>query len=939
MVSTKVLLANGLIALSPTFVLAQSACPRGQWAYAASVFADYSPALSYCSSNYPVSPETYTATFESPVTATVETSTATSTVATVTITADTTTITVTVLTVTDTITATDTFTTTTTETGSVTSTTTVRHTRRKRALHADRAWDTWSAAAATTPSIEPSNVQTTTTTPTIEPSDVQTTTSSSTGSPDPTASAWSALLSQASSIIEAVCACIETPSTTTTTVTTGATTSVTAVTTVSVTETETTTTTPAVISPATATTTTTSTSTSTVTDTATTTTTVLSTETAAPLPACNSPDGNVPEVGGCIGSCFCDSDADGVNAYCTLNFFCGSSCTTDADCALDSFCTARADAIANCGGPICESTSGCGSTLTKRGLFGLGGEDRAGRIMARVTEARSSMTTPLKQYVRATNVHSKKVQGRGTGIFAAHDIAPKSEVMFVARPLMVALETRHLQSRCYYCYSSPWDPSHSPRNPGVQALKTCSGCKVVKFCDQKCQTRAWSEYHRLECKLYGRLHPRILPSTARALIRLLKQHKAHLLLRAEWDQLLALETHREDLIKAEDQRFQDSFIMMKGVKSYCGTDHDEETIFRIACVLLINSFTLTTPTFDSVGLILHPKPALLNHSCEPNAFVRFDIPPDTSHEDFPSYGSISVRALRPIARDEEVTLSYIDTTFPFEKRQEELRTRYFFTCTCSLCSQGRDCPRDKFHLDIPVGATDTTQPAMNAIVAEAGDQAEQFFTGLQSQSGEEYTQIDRIRHIMRRLAQTRSWPLHRYPWPQLRQQLLLGLIASQKYSEALLHSAVLARLVHPVMFEQEHHPIRVVQLWQFWNLCRQCLESLMLRERSPDAVQYEPRRLGLLSCVLIDDIHRIMNDGIRSDGKLELLVDAALQNVKGEGGFWDEYQQKKTETRKKTLLWVDEQVKALLRSEEVVEDIIELAFTISSTGYSVVHRG
>ncbi|KIX96924.1 uncharacterized protein Z520_07038 [Fonsecaea multimorphosa CBS 102226] len=536
------------------------------------------------------------------------------------------------------------------------------------------------------------------------------------------------------------------------------------------------------------------------------------------------------------------------------------------------------------------------------------------------------MTTPLKQQINATNVYTKQVPGRGNGIFAAQDIAPRSEVVFVSRPLMVALETSELQTRCYYCYSSPGDASLRPEIPNGQTLKTCGGCKVVKFCHRKCQTRAWSEYHRLECKLYGRLHPRILPSTSRSIIRLLKQHEANLLPHSEWDQLLALKSHQEDFLR------EDLFIMMKGIKSYCGTNHSEETILRIACVLLVNSFTLTNPTYDPLGSILHPKPALMNHSCDPNAFVRFDIPPTSSREEFPPYGNISVHALRPIARGEEVTVSYIDTTLPFDNRQGELKARYFFTCSCSLCSRGRDAATDMFYHPVQDVATDTTQPAILAEIAETSDQAEQFLMGLESQSGLEHTPIDSIKHIMHRLALTRSWPLWRYPWPDLRRKLFLRLLDSQRYSEALWQSAVFVRVIHPVMYhEQEHHPVRVVQMWTFWNLCWQCVESL--GERSSDDVSHDLQTLRMLCSVLvvmIDDIHRIMNQGTRSNGKLEKLIDGALQNVRRDGVFWDAYQQNKAETRQKVFSWIDDQVKALLRKEDVSQDIVDMAFRTAS---------
>ncbi|OAP56386.1 hypothetical protein AYL99_09565 [Fonsecaea erecta] len=535
------------------------------------------------------------------------------------------------------------------------------------------------------------------------------------------------------------------------------------------------------------------------------------------------------------------------------------------------------------------------------------------------------MTNPLKQEIRTADVYTKQVADRGNGIFAAHDIAPRSEVIFVARPLMVALSTSELQNRCYYCYSSPGDLDYSPEAANNQALKACSGCKVVKFCDKRCQARAWSEYHRLECKLYGRLQPKILPTTARAIIRLLKQHRANLLPHSEWDQLLALESHQEDLLKAGGERWQDAFIAMKGIKSYCGTEHSEATILRITCMLLINSYTITNPTFDSFGLILHPRPALLNHSCDANAFLRFDIPAWSDQEGFPPYGSISVHALRPIAKDEEVTVSYVDPTFPRDKRQEELKARYFFTCSCSLCARGRDSPLDRFHQPTRAMTTDTTQPAINAIISETGDLVEQFLMSQNSYRGREHTQIDTIKQLMHRLAQTKSWPLHRYPWPQLRQQLLLGLIASQRFSEALLQSAVFVRGVHPALFEQEHYPMRVVQMWTLWILCRQCLLALMLRGRSPHNIQLDPQMLGFLSCALIDDIRRIMSQGTKWGGKLEKKFDRGFQDLRNEGRFWDAYQQNKAETRKMVFSWIDDQVRTLLQQEGVSQDIIDSA--------------
>ena len=46
-----------------------------------------------------------------------------------------------------------------------------------------------------------------------------------------------------------------------------------------------------------------------------------------------------------------------------------------------------------------------------------------------------------------------------------------------------------------------------------------------------------------------------------------------------------------------------------------------------------------------------------------------------------------VRALRPIARGEEVTMCYIPELEGYASRQGRLRDAYGFTCTCELCAR------------------------------------------------------------------------------------------------------------------------------------------------------------------------------------------------------------------------------------------------------------
>ncbi|EXJ95655.1 hypothetical protein A1O1_00777 [Capronia coronata CBS 617.96] len=586
--------------------------------------------------------------------------------------------------------------------------------------------------------------------------------------------------------------------------------------------------------------------------------------------------------------------------------------THDTNVALLSICGGIAGAIQFCGG---DPSTTVGASGTSK--FTLTAVNAGNGATINVSKGRWEGSP--QQLVEDENVYTKETPGRGNGLYVARDTAAKSQLVFVAQPLLVALETTKLATSCYYCFRSPsesdWQASDEPKGN----LKTCSRCKVVRFCDQKCQTQAWSQYHRLECKLYSKLYPRILPSSVRAIIRLLKQHKEGMLLEGEWEHLLKLESHQEEIAKAGGQRWQDLIIMMQGIKGYSGTDQSPELILRLICILTVNSFTLTNVTFDSIGLVLHPKPALVNHSCDPNAYVRFDIFSPSHQPGDQASGSLSVHALRDIGKDEEITISYVDTTFPLERRRQELRERYFFSCQCDLCARGQDTPQDTCHFS----PSSSLQLASRPTVVESGQEAEQFFLSMQANAGLEQEHVDSIRTAMNQLAKTGVWPVYRYPWPQLRQQLLYGLLGLGRFPQALFQSAVFVRAIHPILFKQEWHPIRLVQIWMFWNLSRHCLETLMEKEGPSDQDGHDIRILGLLSCVLIDHVRQIMSGKERPVGRLERMVDRALGNVQQEGPFWSEYWRNQAKTRKAAWAWVDAQVEGLLKGEGVPQELIE----------------
>jgi hypothetical protein len=87
----------------------------------------------------------------------------------------------------------------------------------------------------------------------------------------------------------------------------------------------------------------------------------------------------------------------------------------------------------------------------------------------------------------------------------------------------------------------------------------------------------------LECKIFAKLHPNVLPNNVRAILRLLLLQKVKSLPHGEWDQLMVLEAHIDKLRKAGGERWQNLCLMTKAAKEYSGSTLDEDTILGLFC--------------------------------------------------------------------------------------------------------------------------------------------------------------------------------------------------------------------------------------------------------------------------------------------------------------------------------------------------------------------
>ncbi|KAH9461503.1 hypothetical protein MJO29_008992 [Puccinia striiformis f. sp. tritici] len=90
--------------------------------------------------------------------------------------------------------------------------------------------------------------------------------------------------------------------------------------------------------------------------------------------------------------------------------------------------------------------------------------------------------------------------------------------------------------------------------------------------------------------------------------------------------------------------------------------------------------------------LLHAR---FNHSCEPNAVVLKHPGSEDIHKSAPS--TIYVMTRKDIAKDEEITLSYINPDLSLDARRRKLFEDYLFSCFCTRCRKELEEEEERKH--------------------------------------------------------------------------------------------------------------------------------------------------------------------------------------------------------------------------------------------------
>ncbi|KAJ4482063.1 hypothetical protein J3R30DRAFT_3456152 [Lentinula aciculospora] len=219
--------------------------------------------------------------------------------------------------------------------------------------------------------------------------------------------------------------------------------------------------------------------------------------------------------------------------------------------------------------------------------------------------------------------------------------------------------------RCDHC--------HYLSSPG--SLKRCTGCVSFYYCDQICQSKHWKSGHRKICRLYNSY-------TSTPSFQALEEHKKMdaLLLSSLVAHTSSVDANERD----EDTAFTTFKSLLPGPMAVLAPPicprytFSAEVIDGFYARFENNNFSIHSHFKTYAHGIFPLASRLFNHSCMPNAAVKFII---QVHEPV----RLEVVALRAISKGDEICIPYLDPAL-LQTRTTVFDLTYGFTCSCSSCS-------------------------------------------------------------------------------------------------------------------------------------------------------------------------------------------------------------------------------------------------------------
>ncbi|XP_054165101.1 N-lysine methyltransferase SMYD2-B-like [Oppia nitens] len=213
------------------------------------------------------------------------------------------------------------------------------------------------------------------------------------------------------------------------------------------------------------------------------------------------------------------------------------------------------------------------------------------------------------------------------------------------------------------------------------ALKRCSVCNHMFYCDRNCQRNDWRAGHRYECQILKSHYQKLVDEydLAALLFRLYLIIKADpQIVYKKYDSVGGQQRCFAELMSHRDYILKDEFKVgvIKDIHkriSSCGVELPIDDLVDLFGKYTINSFDLVfTDKFQCGGGIFIGA-SVLDHSCAFNVYVQ-------------SVGNrLQVIADQYITAGDELTTYYINPKIPTVFRRKLLKQKYYFDCSCRLC--------------------------------------------------------------------------------------------------------------------------------------------------------------------------------------------------------------------------------------------------------------
>ncbi|PGH18486.1 hypothetical protein AJ80_04456 [Polytolypa hystricis UAMH7299] len=456
-------------------------------------------------------------------------------------------------------------------------------------------------------------------------------------------------------------------------------------------------------------------------------------------------------------------------------------------------------------------------------------EDASGREMCL---GRYGQTLKGRAYSEKfdAQVHPGNVPMMGQGLFANETVLPGRDLLVIPANFSVVLDTERLADTCAYCFGQKSYQAEA-RGEEPKMLKACTGCNTVRYCDKECQSKSWRFIHKHECKIFKQVYPNILASNARAALQLILLLPTSKIASDDKDMFQTLTGIRSHHLR-DEEFMKRSYSTATALQEITGTKIPIDDIVEFLGKLAINSFTLTSPFYDQLGICLIPWAALFNHNCDPNAVAGFDG------------GYFYVKALKPIQLEEQVFISYIDNTEPIALRAGALWKRYGFGCLCEKCLT----KSGELHDDIFLS------PEIETIRKLERDAHEALKTAKASKDPK--VAAKSLRSAMDVLEESIVWPIMRQPYLQMRDELIVYLLEAKHYQTAFIEAAIRHLRTDPVLFTQEWHPIRNLHIWTLAKLAIHISQGIETPVTEWVDLQEYNLNLALIIYSLLSDLNK-----------------------------------------------------------------------------------